>query len=85
MTAKERADDILRRCWNNEKYDPPPEFKGLDVEIENAVLEAQNVMKERCAAKIEEQKGLLISLFSDGRERYEAICDDLARSLRNLK
>jgi hypothetical protein len=49
MTAEERAADIMTRCWNSGKADPPPPFAGLEAEIARAVREAEGAMRERAA------------------------------------
>jgi hypothetical protein len=43
MTPKQVAEDILKRCWWRPEEHPgeePPVFRGLDVEIEEAITMA---------------------------------------------
>ncbi len=73
MTPKERVDDIMKRCWNLEKLNPPPPFAGLDVEIERAIREAVLAERERCVKVCEE-------LDSEGRGS-PSICAAAIRAL----
>ena len=74
MTPQERADDIMKRCWwQVERDGPHPGFKGLDVEIRDAIVAAAieehnqtvpsmqenavTVEREACAETVENYRG----------------------------
>ena len=58
MTPQEFADDIMRRCWWDEKRagSQRPRFEGLDVEIMRAIIKAVAVEREECAKIVENFK-----------------------------
>lgn len=78
MTAEERAKDVS--CPHTYPF-------CCLLCLTEAIKDAEQAMKERCAAKIEEQKQLLTGLFrEDGNHRrHEPLCNDLAKAIRNLE
>jgi hypothetical protein len=75
VTSKERAEQVAD--WRS--FDHEQNVRYLTAQF----LQVQVEVRERCAAKVEEQGRLLRNILED--MRHEALISDLARSIRNLE